>query len=185
VAALQHLPTTQRAVLLLREVLQLSAAEVAEVLDTSVAAVNSALQRARAAVAERVPPPSQQAELAALGDAAVERLVAEFVAALEAADVGRLTGLLTADVRMTMPPLPAWFAGAPMVARFFTERVFATPWRLDPLPVNGQPGLRAWQLVDGVWTPGAVAALSVRRGRISRVSSFVDPAVVGMFAADR
>lgn len=89
VAALQHLPGNQRAVLILREVLEYSAAEVAQILDTTPASVNSALQRARKTVSERVPPVSQQAELAALGEDGRRELIAEFVAAWERAEIGR------------------------------------------------------------------------------------------------
>jgi RNA polymerase sigma-70 factor (TIGR02960 family) len=189
VAALQHLPATQRAVLLLREVLQFSAAEVAELLDTSVAGVNSALQRARAAMEERTHGPhgrySQQAELAALGEDGVRRLVEEFVSAWEASDVDRLAALLADDARFTMPPLPAWFDGREMVVRFLTERLFETPWRLEPRTINGQPGFLCHQLVDGSWQPGAVNVLSVRDGRVTQIAGFVDPLVVKKFAADR
>ncbi|MEX5720961.1 RNA polymerase subunit sigma-70 [Geodermatophilus maliterrae] len=118
VAAHQHLPATQRAVLLLREVLGYSAAEAADLLDTTPASVNSALQRARAGVDERVPPVSQQVELARLGDTGTAALVDRFVAAWERADVPALVDLLTEDVRFTMPPLPAWFSGRDDVGRF-------------------------------------------------------------------
>lgn len=181
VAALQHLPATQRAVLILREVLQFSAAEVAGLLDTTPASVNSALQRARATVDARVTGPSQQAELAALGDDGVRRLVDEFMLAWESADVDRLSALLADDVRFTMPPLPAWFDGRAMVRRFLAERVFETPWRLHPVMLNGQPGFACEQEVDGVLRPGAVNVLSVRGGRVSVISAFIDPAVVQIF----
>jgi RNA polymerase sigma-70 factor (TIGR02960 family) len=138
VAALQHLPATQRAVLILREVLEFSAAETARILDTTPASVNSALQRARKAVDRRVPRTSQQAELRALGDAGQRELVDAFVAAWERADVAAILELLAEDARFTMPPLPAWFLGREDVGRFFAERVFATPWRLVPVRANGQ-----------------------------------------------
>ncbi len=185
VAALQHLPGTQRAVLVLREVLQFSAAEVAGLLDTSVPSVNSALQRARAGVEERTSGRSQQAELAALGDAEVGRLVETFLAAWEAADVDRLAGLLADDARFTMPPLPAWFDGREMVVRFLTERLFELPWRLEPRTINGQPGFYCEQLVDGEWQPGAVNLLDFRDGRITRIAGFIDPDVVKEFSGDR
>jgi RNA polymerase sigma-70 factor (ECF subfamily) len=178
VAALQHLPATQRAVLLLREVLQLSAAEVAELLDTTVAGVNSALQRARASMKERTHRRSQQAELATLGEDGVRRLVDEFVSAWEAGDVDRLAGLLAEDARFTMPPLPAWFDGRAMVLRFMAERLFETPWRLEPRTVNGQPGFVCHQQVGGTWILGAVNVLSFRDGLVSWIAGFVDPGLV-------
>lgn len=182
VSALQRLPATQRAVLILREVLQFSAAEVAEQLGTTPASVNSALQRARATLGSRT---VQQEELARLGDDGVRALVEEFSAAWQSRDVHRIAALLADDARFTMPPLPAWFEGKPMVLRFFAERVFETPWRLEPLSINAQPGFVCWQGVDGVFRPGAVNVLSLHDGLVSAISGFVDPRVVEKFAADR
>ena len=112
VAALQDLPATQRAVLVLREVLAIPAAEVAETLDTTVAAVNSALQRAARRWSGRLDPVTQQATRRALGDDGEQQLVRPFVRAWEQHDVDGLVGLLAADARLTMPPMPAWFAGS-------------------------------------------------------------------------
>jgi RNA polymerase sigma-70 factor (ECF subfamily) len=183
VAALQHLPGTQRAVLLLREVLGFSAAEVAEALDTTAASVNSALQRARATVAERVPGRTQQAELAALGPDGRRALVEAFVAAWERADVPALLELLAEDARFTMPPLPAWFHGRRDVGAFLAERVFAAPWRLAAVEVNGQPAFACYQRQGrdhgGLLRLGAVNVLSLRDGRIAWIAGWVDPAVTG------
>ena len=145
VAALQHLPGTQRAVLILREVLEFSATEVARILDTTRASVNSALQRARKAVDQRVPRIAQQAELDALGADGQRELVETFVAAWERADVPAILELLAEDARFTMPPLPAWFLGRDDIGRFFTERVFAAPWRLLPIRANGQLAFACYQ----------------------------------------
>jgi RNA polymerase sigma-70 factor (ECF subfamily) len=178
-AALQHLPGTQRAVLILREVLGYSAAEAAAMLDTTPASVNSALQRARVAVEERVPGRSQQAELAQLGDEGARALVDEFVAAWERADLPALVGLLAEDAQFTMPPLPAWFDGRDSVRRFIAERVFATPWRLVPLWANAQPGFACYLRQPGEdrFTLGAVNVLSIRDGLITRINGFLDPAM--------
>jgi RNA polymerase sigma-70 factor (ECF subfamily) len=181
VAALQHLPATQRAVLLLREVLGYSATETAALLATTPASVNSALQRARAAVAGQTSRSSQQAELARLGDAGRAALVDRFVGAWERADVPALLDLLTEDVRFTMPPLPAWFAGRTDVGRFLTDRVFATPWRLRPAPVNASIGLLCEQYADGGWHPGSVTVLGLRDGRVDWIAGFVDPALHRLF----
>ncbi len=181
VAALQHLPASQRAVLLLRDVLAFSAAETAEALETSVASANSALQRARASLAERRPDRSQQAELAALGDEGQRALVDAFVTAWERADVPALVDLLAAEARFTMPPLPAWFCGREDVARFLAERVFATPWRLVPLVVNGQIAFACYQLDGSTYRLGAVNVLSLRDGFISWIAGFVDPAALRRF----
>jgi RNA polymerase sigma-70 factor (TIGR02960 family) len=177
VAALQHLPGTQRAVLLLREVLGFTAAEVAGILDTTPASVNSALQRARATVARRVPPRSQQAELAALGPGGRRALVEAFVTAWERADVPALLDLLASDARFTMPPLPAWFDGRRDVGRFLAERVFATRWRLLPIAANGQPAFACYQHDGQRFRLGAVNVLSLRDGRIRWIAGFLDPQV--------
>jgi RNA polymerase sigma-70 factor (ECF subfamily) len=181
VAALQHLPGTQRAVLVLRQVLGFSAAEVAGMLDTTPAAVNSALQRARAAVAQRVPRRTQQAELAALGPGGRRALVDAFVSAWERADLPALLDLLAEDARFTMPPLPAWFDGRRDVGRFLVERVFATPWRLVPIAANGQPAFACYQHDGQQFRLGAINVLSLRDGRIWWIAGFLDPRVFRYF----
>jgi RNA polymerase sigma-70 factor (TIGR02960 family) len=177
VAALQHLPGTQRAVLILREVLDFSAAEVARILDTTPASVNSALQRARKAVDERVPEVSQQAELATLGTDGQRELVDAFVTAWEEADLDGLLRLLAEDARFTMPPLPAWFSGREDVGRFLAERVFATPWRLVPKRANGQLAFACYQRVDDSFRLGALNVLHLRDRRIVEIAGFLDPAL--------
>jgi RNA polymerase sigma-70 factor (ECF subfamily) len=179
VAALQFLPGRQRAVLLLREVLGFSAAEVAEILETTPASVNSALQRARKAVNERVPDTTQVAELHALGEVGRRELVDSFVAAWEKADINALTALLAEDARFSMPPLPAWFAGRRDVARFFTEGIFTMEWRLVPILVNGQIGFACYVRDPGGdgFRLGAVNALSLRGGRIAAITGWLDPVV--------
>ena len=183
VAALQHLPATQRAVLLLCDVIELSAAEAGDALGMSIAAVNSALQRGRKAVQERVPPLSQQAELRALGEEKQRALLEAFVSAWERRDTPALLALLTDDVRFTMPPLPAWYAGSTDVGRFFAERIFATPWRLVPVAANGQPGFACYIRQPGRerFELGAVNVLSFRGDRIAWIAAFLDPAAVGSF----
>jgi RNA polymerase sigma-70 factor (TIGR02960 family) len=183
VAALQHLPGTQRAVLILREVLEYSAAEVAEMLDTTVVSVNSALQRARKAVDERVPDVSQQAELDALGADGQRRLLDGLVAAWERADVPALLRLLTDDARFTMPPLPAWFDGRAAVGRFLRERMFQTRWRLLPIRANGQLAVACYQrtLPAGAFRLSAINVLQVRDGRIAQLTGFIDPGVLPLF----
>src|SRR5262245_9080520 len=179
VAALQHLPGTQRAVLILREVLEFSAAEVAGILETTPASVNSALQRARKTVDERMPRSSQRAELDALGEEGQRELVDALVAAWERADVPAILELLAEDARFTMPPLPAWFLGRDDIGRFFTERMFATPWRLLPIRANGQLAFACYQgdPKGGRFRLGAINVLSLRAGRISEIAGFLDPAV--------
>ena len=183
VAALQHLPATQRAVLILREVLGFSAAETAGILDTTPASVNSALQRARKAAGERLPHPSQQAELDALGAAGRRDLLDALVAAWERADVAALLELLADDARFMMPPLPAWFSGRAAIGRFLAGRMFATPWRLAPVGANAQLAVACYQgdPGSGRFRLSAVNVLSVRGGRISELAGFVDPALHRFF----
>jgi RNA polymerase sigma-70 factor (TIGR02960 family) len=183
VAALQHLPATQRAVLILREVLGFSAAETAGILDTTPASVNSALQRARKAAGERVPHPSQQAELDALGTGGRRELVDALVAAWERADVPALLELLADDARFVMPPLPAWFSGRAAIGRFLSGRMFATPWRLAPVGANAQLAVACYQgdPATGRFRLSAVNVLGVRGGRISELAGFIDPALHRFF----
>ncbi|MBO9662671.1 RNA polymerase subunit sigma-70 [Dokdonella sp.] len=179
VAALQHLPGTQRAVLLLREVLEYSAAEAAEMLDTSVASVNSALQRAQKTVRERMPTAEPQPPDKHAADGLLQR----FVSAWEHRDIAAMVSLLAEDARFTMPPLPAWFDGRRFVEMFFAERVFQTPWRLQPIRGNGQPGFACYiqQAGDDRFRPGGVVLLRLREGRIDSIDSFIDPAVCRRF----
>ena len=178
VAALQHLPGNQRAALLLFEVLGFSAAEIAEAMDTSVASVNSALQRARKVVAERVTGPGQQAEQRRLGDARVREIAAGFATALERGDADGLVALLTEDVTWSMPPLPHWYRGLPAVTDF-AVRVPLTScgaWRHRQTRANGQPAVASYLLdAGGRWRAWAVTVLTLRDGRIGEVTSFVGP----------
>lgn len=173
VAMLQHLPGMQRAVLLLREVLGYSAAETAAMLGTSVTSANSALQRSRQTVRAK----TAAGEMPQVD--AHEQLLQTFVSAWESRDIAAMLDLLADDVRFTMPPLPAWFSGRAFVEKFFTERVFQIPWRLQPLRGNGQPGFACYlkQAGDDRFRPGGVVLLSVSNGHITAIDSFLDPAV--------
>jgi RNA polymerase sigma-70 factor (ECF subfamily) len=170
-AAVQRLPPNQRAVLILRDVLDFSAADTARILDTSVASANSALQRARATLTAGSDLPG------AAADADERRLVDAFVTAFEAGDVDGVVALLAKDVAFTMPPLRAWFDGVEDVAAFLRHRSLVTPWRVRRrLLVNGTPALLADQRAGDGWRPGALMVLTVRSGRISWIASFLDPA---------
>ncbi|MGN6244549.1 MAG: RNA polymerase subunit sigma-70 [Motilibacteraceae bacterium] len=181
VAALQLLPPRQRAVLVLRDVLAFSAAEVADQLSTSTASVNSALQRARATLAAAAP---REDELADPADPAVRASLERYVRAFEAADVPALVGLLTADVVLEMPPVPLWYRGAEDYGRFIT-RVFAvrgTGWRMLPVGANGQPSLAAYAPSDdGVLGLHTLQVLTIGRGGISHNVVFQDPQVFASF----
>jgi RNA polymerase sigma-70 factor (ECF subfamily) len=143
IAAMQFLPPRQRAVLVLRDVLQFSAAEVAAQLETSTAAVNSALQRARSAITAAAP---QENALARPDDRAVRETIERYIRAFESADVDALVTLLTEDAILEMPPVPLWYAGRANYGRFIA-RVFAMRgrgWRMIPAEANGQPALAAY-----------------------------------------
>ena len=178
VAALQHLPPNQRAVLILREVLGFSAKEVAETLDTTTASVNSALQRARAAVDERTPEQSQQATLRALGDEELKQIVDRYVEAWEQCDVETVVSMLTEDVSFAMPPLASWFRGRESLSVFLAGWPMSGAWRWHAIPVraNGQPALAfyTWDDDEQAYLPFALNVLTFRGNQISDVVAFVN-----------
>jgi len=178
-AALQHLPARQRAVLILRDVIGLSAGEVAEALDSTPASVYSALQRAHKGVDERLPAQSQQATLRALGDERLRALVESHVDAWERGDVASLVSLLTDDVALTMPPIPTWFQGREAVAAFLAAWPLAHPrsWRLLPVRASGQIAFGAYgrNPETGVYHPHVIEVLTLRGDRISEITSFLSP----------
>jgi RNA polymerase sigma-70 factor (ECF subfamily) len=167
VSALQNLPPKQRAVLILREVLAWSAQEVAELLDTSVPSVNSALQRARATLA--VP----AAEVHKPLDDEQKALLSRYVQAFEAYDITALTALLHEDATLSMPPLPLWLHGADDIAAWMlgTGSVCRGS-RLVPLVANGMPAFGQYH--DGGDVPWAVIVLEISDGRIAGINNFLD-----------
>jgi RNA polymerase sigma-70 factor (ECF subfamily) len=177
VAALQHLPGNQRAALLLFEVLGFSAAEIAGTMDTSVAAVNSALQRARAIVAERVPARTQQQTLRKIGDARTREIVAGWSTALEHGDADRLVALLTEDVTWSMPPLPHWYRGLDAVTDFAVRLPLTScgDWRHVPVTANGQAAVASYlrNSGSGPFLRWSVSVLTLRDDRIAEITSFL------------
>lgn len=175
VAAVQHLPARQRAVLLLRDVLGYAAAETAELLDTTVAAVNSALQRARKVVAGLLPDTSQQQTLDTLGEAAQREVVGRYVAAWEAGDVEAIVAMLTEDAKYSMPPLATWYAGSAGIRGFLIE-VVEYRWRFLPTRANGQLafGTYRWDEERAAYVPAGLDLLVLRGGRVAEVVSFLD-----------
>lgn len=177
VAALQHLAPNQRAVLILREVLGFSAREAAEMLDTTVASVNSALQRARAAVDERVPDQTQQATLRRLGDTKLQELVARYMEAWERTDIAGFTALLVEDATFAMPPLATWYRGRETIRTWAAAHSLSGAWRWRPVPVsaNGQPALAfyAWDEGEAVYTPFALNVLTLRGELVADVTAFI------------
>jgi RNA polymerase sigma-70 factor (ECF subfamily) len=185
VAALQHLPGNQRAALLLFEVLGFSAAEIATMMDTTTASVNSALQRARAIVAERIPSITQQQTLRAIDDARLQDIVARYATAMERGDVDALVALLTEDVTWSMPPLPHWYDGLEAVTDF-AVRVPLTgcgSWRHVQTSANGQPavGLYLWDDTARAHLGWSITVLTLRGERIDEITSFIGPEHVEAF----
>ena len=177
VAALQHLPARQRAVLIMREVLAFSAKEVADTLETTPAAVNSALQRARAPLDERLPERSQQETLRALGDDRVRAIVDGYVEAWERGDVDAVVAMLAHDAALAMPPLASWFRGREAIAAFLAGWPLsgAWEWRHVPARANGQPaiGCYAWDAAAEAFLPFALEVLTLRGEEIAEVTAFV------------
>jgi RNA polymerase sigma-70 factor, ECF subfamily len=178
IVALQHLPATQRAVLILREVLGFSAKEVAETLETTITSVNSALQRARTAVDERVPEPSQQATLRSLGDERLREIVESYVDAWERNDVDAVVRMLADDAAFSMPPLASWFRGLDAIRFFLAGWPMSGQWRWRVVrtSANGQPalGYYSWDADAKSFLPFALNVLTLRGERISEVTAFLN-----------
>src|SRR5918992_1225036 len=185
VAALQHLPPRQRAVLILREVLGFSANEVADTLDSTPTSVNSALQRARRAAEERIPERSQQETVRSLGDARVRELVERFSDAFERGDTEAILGMLAADATFSMPPYPSWCRGRQAIGDSWLMPGGSPP-RLRYLPTraNGQPAVAAYKLTpDGTrYLPLALDVLTLRGDAIVDVTAFRTPELFPSFS---
>jgi RNA polymerase sigma-70 factor (ECF subfamily) len=181
VAALQHLPAKQRAVLLLRDVLAWRATEVAELLDTTTAAVNSALQRARAQLADVAP---TEDDLAEPTDPENRALLDRYVTAFENADLAMLEKILREDVEMEMPPYLTWLTGRSAVIDFFGARVVKTRGRYRMLrtSANGQPAVASYVIdAEGVFRAHGLHVLTVVDGGIARITAFLDRGLVARF----
>jgi RNA polymerase sigma-70 factor (ECF subfamily) len=180
VAALQYLSARQRAVLIMRDVLEWPAAQVADLLGTTTTAVNSGLRRARAQLAQALPAEDELAEPAEPGRRA---LLERFAAAIENADASAMAELLTRDVVLEMPPVLTWFTGRHAVTSFTAAHLLTEPGRLRLVPVtaNGQPAFAVNERGgDGGFRAHAVQVLTVTPAGIARIVSFVTP---GLFAA--
>jgi RNA polymerase sigma-70 factor, ECF subfamily len=178
VAALQNLPANQRAALILREVLGFSAKETAESLETSVASVNSALQRARATVDDRLPEESQQATLRTLGDDGIREVVESYMDAMGRGDIDKMVSMLAEDAAWSMPPLPAWFTGRESLRNFLSVGPLSGEWRWRHLPAhaNGQVAVAsyAWYEPDQTHRPFALDVMTLTADkRIKAMTSFI------------
>ena len=181
VATLQHLPANQRAALILREVLGFSAGEVAEALETTVASVNSALQRARATLDDKLPQRSQQATLRDLGDEALRELVEGYMEAMAGGDVDTVVSMLAQDAAWSMPPLATWFRGDELhdfLSKYPLSGMFR--WKHVATWSNGQPAIGAytWREDEGCFRPFALDVLTLEGDRIKEVTAFITRSAV-------
>jgi len=180
VTALQHLPPRQRAVLILREVLKWKATEVAELLDTTVVSVNSALQRARATLADR-DVTMHDAPRAVDGDQ--QELLARYVDAFERFDIDSLVSLLHEDATMSMPPYPLWLRGAEELGAWLRgPGSECRGSRYVRITANGAPAFAQWRAnADGAYDAWAIHVLELSEGRITGIDFFVDPNLFPLF----
>jgi RNA polymerase sigma-70 factor, ECF subfamily len=180
VAALQVLPPRQRAVLILREVLCWSAADVAGLLGTTVVSVNSALQRARATLAERHVEPGDRPQ--ELGD--TERdLLARYVQAFERYDMDALVGVLHEDASISMPPFRMWMQGIDQLPGWYLGHgIGCKGSRLLPMEVSGSPGFAQYKPgPGGRLTPWCIQVVELRDGRIAHIHHFLDTRLFARF----
>ena len=188
IAGLQHLPPQQRAVLLLRDVLGYRAAEAADLLGTTEAAVNNLLRRAREAFESRLPASGR--ERAPLPDSKLEReLVGRFADSVENGDVDGMVALLTDEAWLTMPPLPHAYRGPDAIGAFLrgAEERRGTPLRLVPTRANGQPAFGCYATVPGTDLARGYAlfVLTLGGGQISAITWFSDGSVFTRFGLPR
>jgi RNA polymerase sigma-70 factor (ECF subfamily) len=181
VAAMQYLPARQRAVLILRDVLEFSAVEVADLLTTTPAAVNSALQRARARLEDAS---ASEDRLEEPSDPTDRAVIEQYVTAFERADLPALTMLLTDRVVLEMPPLPLWFIGRKYYGRFIARvfRLRGSDWRMVPTTANGQPTLGAYvREADDTYQAHSLQVFSLTASGISHNVVFQDPGLFALF----
>ena len=188
--ALQELPAAQRAVIILRDVLGLEAAECAELLDSTVAAVNSALQRARESVgARRAAAQSPPGMGASALDASARDSLARYVQAWERADVAQLVSLLREDAILAMPPLSEWLQGPAAIGAAIGGMVFAEAgpgvFVLVPVEANGEPAFAMYgrDPATGTFVPRSVHVLAIEDGAVRAITAFLDPRLPPKFAA--
>jgi RNA polymerase sigma-70 factor (ECF subfamily) len=183
VAALQHLPARPRAALILREVLGFSAREAAQALDTTVAAVNSALQRARRTVEERLPERSQQATRRALGDERSRAVLHGYIDAWERNDVPAIVALLAEDVTFEMPPWAEWWHGRDTVEALLLapDKPCFESFRTLPVRASGQLAFAGYGLEDGRYMALSINVITLREDRIRVSTGFVSAALFARF----
>jgi RNA polymerase sigma-70 factor (ECF subfamily) len=174
IAVIQYVPPLQRAVFILREVLGFSALETAELLETTVAAANSSLQRARAALADRMPSVSQREELSRLGDERIQSLALRYATAIDNDDIPGILSLLTDDATWSMPPHPNWYQGHPAIEVFQEGDVSQVRWRHRTTSANGQLAIGGY-IFDrerGTYVGAVIDVLTLRDGLIESITAF-------------
>jgi RNA polymerase sigma-70 factor (ECF subfamily) len=181
IVAIQHVPPRQRAVLILREVLDYSAKEVAALLDTSVAAVNSSLQRARATLADRLPTRSQQYELRQLGSERVRDIARRYAAAIDDGDIETLLTMLSEDATWEMPPHPVWYRGRGPIRDFHADYVSTERWRHAATSANGQLAIGCYTFDESrdCYVASVLDVLTLHDGLITAVTAFITPEILG------
>jgi RNA polymerase sigma-70 factor, ECF subfamily len=178
-AAIQHLAPRQRAVLILRDVLNWTAPEVADLLHTTVASVTSLLQRARATIREQLPDRDEQSRFAV--SANERQILDHYIQAWNRADVDGLVALLHEQATMTMPPTPSWYQGRDAIAAYLHHHLFSAnapdQIKLVPAAANRQPAAAAYARPDHTqpYQPLALKVLTVKQGHITWVNGFVRP----------
>ncbi len=180
IAVVQNIPPRQRAVLILRDVLGYSAHDAAELLDTSVAAVNSALQRARANLTATLPHDSQSVELTRLADTQVHELARRYSNAIDEGDITTLMTLVTDDATWSMPPHPVWYQGKSAVREFLERDVAPQRWRHRTTSANGQLAVGCYLFNEARqrYVASVLDVLSIRDGLVSSVTGFISAYVL-------
>jgi RNA polymerase sigma-70 factor, ECF subfamily len=192
-AAIQHLPPAQRAVLILRDVLGWPARQAADLLDTSVAAVNSALQRARETMRAQLPERRLDWSASTAVSDEERAVLRRYMDAVERADLGAVAGLLAEDVRATMPPFPLWFQGRDAVVASLAESwdprlpAFVGRFRMLAIEANRQPAIAAYvrKVGDTAYRPFAIGVLRVVDGRIAELTAFHDTGLFETFGVPK
>ena len=184
IAALQHLPARQRGVLILRDVLGFSGAEVAEMLDTTATSVYSLLQRAHATIDDRLPDRSQQATLRTLDDHQLQAIVNRYTEAWVESDVDAIVQMLTEGATLAMPPIASWYRGLEAIEIMFRTVAFADQrsWQMLPTSANGQLAVGTYERErSGVYAPHGVTVLTLRGDKIDQIAAYYGPWMLERF----
>lgn len=191
--ALQILPARQRAVLILKDVMDWPSKEIAELLNTTPSSVNSALHRARVTLSKNYHKREQKVHASDETDEQTQEILKKYIQAWQTADVKRLVALLRKDAILSMPPSPSWYAGRESIGIFAGNTVFANNgimfpgiasgrWKLLPVQANGQTGAAVYQRMEnGEYHPFGVHVLTCEKGGIAQVSCFIDPSLPARF----